>query len=52
MPATVNTDKMAVVHKDSSGVSTIAPDVCNVPTPPAPPIPTPFPNIAMSFSTR
>ena len=23
------------------------PDVCNVPAPPAPPVPTPFPNIAM-----
>jgi hypothetical protein len=51
MGSTVNSDKMAVVHKDSSGVSTIAPDVCNVPAPPAPPIPTPFPNIAQSSDT-
>jgi hypothetical protein len=29
------------------GMSMAVPDVCNVPAPPAPPIPTPFPNQAM-----
>src|SRR5205809_7183075 len=42
---------MAAVHSSSSGVSTIAPDVCKTPAPPAPPIPIPYPNIAMSSDT-
>jgi hypothetical protein len=48
MPATVNVNNRTVVHKGSNGVAT-APgtDVCNTPTP-AGPVPTPYPNIAMS----
>ncbi len=50
MPSTVNSDKMAVVHASSSGVSTIAPDVCKTPSP-AGPVPIPYPNIAQSSDT-
>ncbi|MBZ0117419.1 MAG: DUF4150 domain-containing protein [Sandaracinaceae bacterium] len=32
---------------DGGGQATAVPDVCKVPAPPGPPVPTPFPNIAM-----
>ncbi len=51
MGVTVGVDKLSVVHKDSSGITTAFPDVCNTPAPPAPPIPIPYPNIAQSSDT-
>ena len=50
MPATVVVNFLTVVHKSSSGVSMIFPDVCKTPSP-AGPIPIPYPNIAMSSDT-
>ena len=51
MPATVNVNFRTVVHAGSDGVATAFPDVCNTPAPPAPPIPIPYPNVAMSADT-
>lgn len=51
MPATVNVNSRTVVHAKSSGVVMGFPDVCLTPAPPAPPIPIPYPNIAMSSDT-
>jgi hypothetical protein len=51
MPATVNVNMRTVVHASSNGVATAFPDVCKTPAPPAPPIPIPYPNIAMSSDT-
>src|SRR5437762_6378507 len=51
MPVTIEVNKMSVSHKGSSGISTAFPDVCKTPAPPAPPIPIPYPNIAMSSDT-
>jgi hypothetical protein len=51
MPVTVGVNSMSVVHKDSGGVTQAFPDVCKTPAPPAPPIPIPYPNIAMSSDT-
>jgi hypothetical protein len=49
MPATVTFNSpMTAVHKNSMGQSPVFPDVCKTPAPPAPPIPIPYPNIAMS----
>ncbi len=48
MPATVNVNVRTVVHAASNGVSTAFPDVCQTPAPPAPPVPVPYPNVAMS----
>jgi hypothetical protein len=50
MPATVNANKMSLVHAGSSGVSTIFPDACKTPSPGGP-IPIPYPNVAMSSDT-
>lgn len=50
MPATVVVNFLTVVHKSSSGVSMIFPDVCKTPSP-AGPIPIPYPNVAMSSDT-
>lgn len=50
MPATVIVNFLTVVHKSSSGVSMIFPDVCKTPSP-AGPIPIPYPNVAMSSDT-
>ena len=47
MAQTVFANGRGVDHKGSSGMSPVFPDVCKVPAPPAPPIPTPFPNIGM-----
>lgn len=51
MPATMNVNFRTVVHAASSGIATGFPDVCKTPAPPAPPIPIPYPNIAMSSDT-
>jgi hypothetical protein len=51
MPATASVNNMTVVHKGSTGISQAFPDVCKTPAPPAPPIPIPYPNIAMSSDT-
>ncbi len=48
MGVTVNANNMSIAHKGSNGVGFAFPDVCKVPAPPAPPIPTPFPNIAQT----
>jgi hypothetical protein len=50
MPATVNTNKLSVVHAGSSGMAMSFPDVCKTPTP-AGPVPIPYPNIAQSSDT-
>ncbi len=51
MPATVVVNMRTVVHASSNGICTGFPDVCKTPAPPAPPIPIPYPNIAMSSDT-
>lgn len=51
MPATVNVNDRTVVHAASNGVATAFPDVCKTPAPPAPPVPIPYPNVAMSSDT-
>jgi hypothetical protein len=48
VPASVTANKLTVVHKTSNGINQAFPDVCKTPAPPAPPIPVPYPNIAMS----
>ena len=50
MPATVNVNKLSVVHAGSSGMAMSFPDVCKTPTPGGP-IPIPYPNIAQSSDT-
>jgi hypothetical protein len=51
MPATCVVNMLTVVHKSSSGMVVFFPDVCLTPAPPAPPVPIPYPNIAMSSDT-
>lgn len=51
MPATVGVNFLSVVHASSNGTSIAFPDVCKTPGPPAPFIPIPYPNIAMSSDT-
>jgi len=51
MPVTVGADGMSVVHAGSNGVTQAMPDVCLTPAPPAPPVPIPYPNVAMSSDT-
>lgn len=51
MPATVSVNMRTVVHASSNGICSGFPDVCKTPAPPAPPIPIPYPNIAMSSNT-
>ncbi len=51
MPATVSVNMRTVVHASSNGMCMGFPDVCKTPAPPAPPIPIPYPNIAMSSDT-
>ena len=43
---TVGANLLSVVHKTSSGMSIVFPDVCKTPTPGGP-VPTPYPNIGM-----
>lgn len=51
MPATVSVNMRTVVHASSNGICTGFPDVCKTPAPPAPFVPIPYPNIAMSKDT-
>jgi hypothetical protein len=51
MPVTVGVNSLSVVHMASMGMSMAFPDVCLTPAPPAPPMPIPYPNIAMSSDT-
>ena len=51
MPATVSVNFRTVVHQSSNGLSMAFPDVCKTPAPPAPFVPIPYPNIAMSSDT-
>ena len=51
MPVTVGVNNLSVVHKSSNGVTIAFPDVCKTPAPPAPFVPIPYPNIAMSSDT-
>ena len=51
MPVTVGVNFLTVVHKTSNGITIAFPDICLTPAPPAPPIPIPYPNIAMSQDT-
>ena len=51
MGVTVGVNQLSVVHKSSNGIAIAFPDVCKTPAPPAPPIPIPYPNIAMSSDT-
>jgi hypothetical protein len=48
MPITVGVNFLSVVHMQSNGVTIAFPDVCKTPAPPAPFVPIPYPNIAMS----
>ncbi|WP_437982793.1 DUF4150 domain-containing protein [Sorangium sp. So ce117] len=48
MPVTVGVNSRTVVHAASNGMTIAFPDVCLTPAPPAPPVPIPYPNIAMS----
>lgn len=48
MPAMVGVNKRTVVHAQSNGMVNFMPDVCLTPAPPGPPVPIPYPNIAMS----
>jgi len=48
MPAMVGVNKRTVVHAKSNGMVTFMPDVCLTPAPPGPPVPIPYPNVAMS----
>jgi hypothetical protein len=45
------TNSRGVVHKGSGGISTVFPDVCKTPAPPAPPVPIPYPNIGQASDT-
>lgn len=48
---TVFANSRGVAHKGSGGQTPVFPDVCLTPAPPAPPVPIPYPNIAMSSNT-
>ena len=50
MPTTAFANCRGIVHKGSSGISTVFPDVCKTPTPGGP-VPIPYPNIGMSSNT-
>ncbi len=50
MPATVNGNKLTIVHASSTGIATMFPDVCKTPSP-AGPVPIPYPNVAQSSDT-
>ena len=51
MPSSVGVNFLSVVHKSSNGTTIAFPDVCKTPAPPAPFVPIPYPNIAMSTDT-
>lgn len=48
MGSTVIANKRTVVHKKSNGMVMGFPDVCQTPQPSGPPVPVPYPNIAVS----
>jgi hypothetical protein len=48
MPGNVGVNGRTVVHAQSKGQVTFFPDVCLTPSPPAGPVPIPYPNTAMS----
>ncbi len=48
MATKVGANKRTVVHKQSNGTVSFMPDVCLTPAPPGPPVPVPYPNVAMS----
>lgn len=49
MSATVRVNSLTLSHKGSGGMSVATiPDVCLTPAPPAPPIPIPYPNLAVN----
>lgn len=48
MGVTVGANAMSVVHAGSSGTTIAFPDACKTPTPPGPPMPIPYPNVAKS----
>ena len=51
MACTVFVNGRGVVHKTTSGMNVVFPDVCKTPAPPAGPIPIPYPNIGKSSDT-
>lgn len=51
MGATIIVNGRTVVHKDSGGKATSVPDFCKTPTPPGPPVPIPYVNVAQSSDT-
>ncbi len=51
MGTKVSVNNRTLVHAKSGGTCIMFPDVCKVPAPPAPPIPTPFPNLGKSGDT-
>src|SRR5512138_1568550 len=51
MPTSVGVNFLSIVNADTNGTTIAFPDVCKTPAPPAPPIPIPYPNIAMSSDT-
>ena len=48
MPVTVGANARTVVHKGSNGITIAFPDICLTPAPPSPPVPIPYPNIAVT----
>jgi uncharacterized Zn-binding protein involved in type VI secretion len=48
MATKVGANGRTVVHKDSKGTVSFMPDVCLTPAPPGPPVPIPYPNVALS----
>lgn len=48
MPTSVGVNGLSIVHKDSGGTVSFTPDVCLTPQPSGPPVPIPYPNVAMS----
>lgn len=51
MAVTVGVNSLTVVHQTSNGVTIAFPDPCLTPATPLPPVPIPYPNIAMSSDT-
>ncbi|WP_437669519.1 DUF4150 domain-containing protein [Sorangium sp. So ce131] len=51
MGVTVGVNMMSVVHAQSGGISVAFPNMCKTPSPPGPPLPIPYPNIAKSGDT-
>lgn len=51
MGATIIVNGRTVVHKDSGGKAPSVPDFCKTPTPPGPPVPIPYVNVAQSSDT-